>query len=190
MRAGSDRKDGRQLCKVPGCLKTVHAWDDVRNVVGTCQRHYMAGLGAPRPTCGVVGCKRLVHAGALCQACYRKQRRNTLPAINAAANAACRRAYAKAPHTYAANATRRKRNLIGEFTEAEAQARWNEYQGCCAYCGAPAQELDHMVPVSAGGSNTIDNVVPACRPCNRSKHARPMLIFCLQKQLWGGILVM
>jgi 5-methylcytosine-specific restriction endonuclease McrA len=30
--------------------------------------------------------------------------------------------------------------------------------------------LDHKLPLSRGGSNTIDNVVPACRPCNQKKH--------------------
>jgi 5-methylcytosine-specific restriction endonuclease McrA len=44
----------------------------------------------------------------------------------------------------------------------------------CFYCGAklrPANRtLDHKLPLSRGGTNTIDNVVPACRPCNQRKH--------------------
>jgi 5-methylcytosine-specific restriction endonuclease McrA len=29
--------------------------------------------------------------------------------------------------------------------------------------------MDHVVPLARGGGHSIDNVVPACRPCNRSK---------------------
>lgn len=33
-------------------------------------------------------------------------------------------------------------------------------------------ELDHVIPESAGGPATADNIVLACRPCNRRKGAR------------------
>lgn len=41
----------------------------------------------------------------------------------------------------------------------------------CAYCGERGRKLecDHVIPVSRGGSNDLDNLVTACRPCNRSK---------------------
>lgn len=44
----------------------------------------------------------------------------------------------------------------------------------CVYCGASSRpfELDHVVPWSRGGQHTADNLVLACRPCNRSKGAR------------------
>lgn len=46
-------------------------------------------------------------------------------------------------------------------------------RGLCHYCGNkfPATELtmDHVVPVSRGGSSTKGNVVPACRKCNQEK---------------------
>lgn len=45
----------------------------------------------------------------------------------------------------------------------------------CAYCGAtpPALlECDHIVPLSRGGSNDLDNLTTACRACNRAKGAR------------------
>jgi len=31
-------------------------------------------------------------------------------------------------------------------------------------------QTDHRIPLSRGGSNFIDNIVPACRPCNLRKH--------------------
>jgi len=42
----------------------------------------------------------------------------------------------------------------------------------CAYCDAqnvPLQ-IDHIVPRSCGGSNRIDNLALACRPCNLKKN--------------------
>ena len=39
----------------------------------------------------------------------------------------------------------------------------------CQYCGAAAENIDHVVPRSKGGTHTWDNVVAACRPCNIRK---------------------
>lgn len=44
--------------------------------------------------------------------------------------------------------------------------------GRCAYCGAPATSLDHVVPRSRGGGHTWDNVVSACSRCNHVKADR------------------
>jgi 5-methylcytosine-specific restriction endonuclease McrA len=47
------------------------------------------------------------------------------------------------------------------------QAAW----GGCAYCGAADRPLqrDCVLPVSRGGRYTLDNIAPACGPCNASK---------------------
>jgi 5-methylcytosine-specific restriction endonuclease McrA len=39
----------------------------------------------------------------------------------------------------------------------------------CQYCGAQAENIDHVVPRSRGGTHTWDNVVAACRRCNALK---------------------
>lgn len=50
--------------------------------------------------------------------------------------------------------------------------------GRCAYCQAAealsvvAFEVDHIVPVSAGGSNELYNLCLACPTCNRHKATR------------------
>lgn len=43
--------------------------------------------------------------------------------------------------------------------------------GGCAYCGATERPVqrDCVLPISRGGRYTLDNVVPACGPCNASK---------------------
>lgn len=42
----------------------------------------------------------------------------------------------------------------------------------CVYCGAmPALSTDHVVSFARGGSNSLENLAPACPPCNRKKGA-------------------
>ena len=42
----------------------------------------------------------------------------------------------------------------------------------CQYCGAQAENIDHVIPRSRGGEHTWENVVAACRPCNSRKQDR------------------
>ena len=45
--------------------------------------------------------------------------------------------------------------------------------GTCTYCGSDFDIcVDHIVPVKAGGCNSIDNLQPLCRSCNSSKGAK------------------
>ena len=48
------------------------------------------------------------------------------------------------------------------------------YDGHCAYCGCKItlkqMQVDHIVPLSRGGTDTTDNMYPACRSCNHYKH--------------------
>jgi 5-methylcytosine-specific restriction endonuclease McrA len=44
--------------------------------------------------------------------------------------------------------------------------------GDCSYCGKPCEGWDHVVPMSLGGANTMDNIVPCCWPCNADKSNR------------------
>ena len=41
--------------------------------------------------------------------------------------------------------------------------------GKCVYCGAKAEEIDHIIPRSNGGTNSTYNLVAACRACNQMK---------------------
>jgi hypothetical protein len=44
--------------------------------------------------------------------------------------------------------------------------------GKCFYCEVTLEydwEMDHYIPVSKGGKNAIENLVPACRTCNQTK---------------------
>lgn len=42
----------------------------------------------------------------------------------------------------------------------------------CQYCGAAAENIDHVMPRSRGGPHSWDNVVASCRSCNSRKEDR------------------
>lgn len=44
--------------------------------------------------------------------------------------------------------------------------------GKCAYCHAPAETIDHVLPRSRGGHHAWENVVAACARCNHTKGDR------------------
>ena len=50
----------------------------------------------------------------------------------------------------------------------------------CIYCGAQAEHLDHVVPVSRGGAHSVGNLAPACADCNLSKRNR----FVIEWKAW------
>ncbi|WP_161624905.1 HNH endonuclease [Streptomyces spectabilis] len=62
----------------------------------------------------------------------------------------------------------RNRYLPSPISKAGLFTRW-KYR--CCYCDGPAEQIDHVTPVSKGGRDTLSNVVPACTPCNQSKGA-------------------
>lgn len=76
----------------------------------------------------------------------------------------------------AANRKRTRRQPIERDVRAAVWARTN---GHCWYCGSKTNPfddfaIDHVIPVSAGGSNEHSNLVPSCRTCNSRKQARPV----------------
>jgi 5-methylcytosine-specific restriction endonuclease McrA len=47
------------------------------------------------------------------------------------------------------------------------------YNSPCFMCGCKEnQSLDHVIPISRGGSHSVGNIMTLCRNCNASKHAR------------------
>lgn len=47
----------------------------------------------------------------------------------------------------------------------------------CQYCGKSGVELevDHIHPLASGGTNDLDNLITACKDCNRGKRDIPVL---------------
>lgn len=70
----------------------------------------------------------------------------------------------------------------GKATKQELQMLWKAQDSCCYYCGSLLTNnssdhddieahIDHMQPISAGGSGEIDNLCFTCPRCNLSKNS-------------------
>ena len=67
----------------------------------------------------------------------------------------------------------RKARSGGTYTIAEWQSLCERTGNRCLACGdAGPLTVDHIVPISKGGSNSIANIQPLCLPCNLSKHTQ------------------
>jgi 5-methylcytosine-specific restriction endonuclease McrA len=78
-------------------------------------------------------------------------------------------------HAYVRAATIKRSRAAGgqSFTSAEWLGLLAYHGGSCAYCGSKVLiEIDHRIPLARGGSNLIDNILPACRSCNRRKRTK------------------
>ena len=43
-------------------------------------------------------------------------------------------------------------------------------KGKCFYCGAPATQVHHIVPLSRGGTNSMLNMALVCERCHKLQH--------------------
>lgn len=67
----------------------------------------------------------------------------------------------------------REAGAAGDFTEGEWLELCEYYGNRCLSCGE--QQLltvDHVIPISKGGANSIENLQPLCHSCNSSKNTR------------------
>jgi len=95
--------------------------------------------------------------------------------------AGCTRHFAAptCPGLKARRRTGEKPSPIRERTERvqfNALVRKQVYELCgsrCLSCGTSENiEIDHVMPVSLGGSNDLDNLQPLCHRCNSKKAGR------------------
>lgn len=117
---------------------------------------------------------------------YAKQRRITHPEIYAARAKAYREAnkdairekdktYKREHKDALSVATEKRRTKRKRLESTLTKEQWafikESFGNKCAYCGKEKKlEQDHFVPLAKSGEYTHNNIVPACRQCNRSKH--------------------
>lgn len=91
------------------------------------------------------------------------------------AGLACKRWAAKNPelqraHSAANKARHRSGRQGNSFTSGEWIALCKLHGPGCLCCGAESKLVpDHIVPLSRGGSNAIENIQPLCQTCNLKK---------------------
>ena len=75
--------------------------------------------------------------------------------------------------TRARNFRARRRQAKGTHTAQDIQKQYANQKGRCYYCHTKISgvyHIDHVIPLSRGGTNWPDNLVIACPSCNRSKY--------------------
>ena len=123
-------------------------------------------------TCDVEGCDDVHMAKGLCEFHYRVEyeKRRVRPS----------RPIVKG--NYQKNHQRR-RDAEGSVSLSEMRDLLNAHGYKCLYCESPINEMthsknrDHVVPISRGGSNWIENHAPCCKECNYSKGGKTLSEF-------------
>lgn len=72
------------------------------------------------------------------------------------------------------------KGLIGSHSLQDILALMESQRGKCVYCHCDIRkkfQVDHIVPVSAGGANDKSNLQLLCKKCNLDKHAKDPLDF-------------
>ena len=86
------------------------------------------------------------------------------------------------------NARQSIRNKIiqgGVFLILEKELR-KVYDSPCFMCGRKEnQSLDHIIPISRGGSHSIGNIMTLCLQCNMSKNAKTITEWKHSKNMLG-----
>lgn len=69
-----------------------------------------------------------------------------------------------------------KRGADGRYTDEDLKQIYKDQNGCCAYCQRSISweipydvTVDHIQPLSRGGTNWPENIALACPQCNASK---------------------
>ena len=88
------------------------------------------------------------------------------------------------------NCEREPLALLIELTPKLAKRRYREsiyeaWNHCCGYCNEPATSLDHIVPKFKSGSSHRNNLIPACRSCNRDKASLKMEDWYLNQKFFS-----
>lgn len=73
----------------------------------------------------------------------------------------------------------RLRKVKGSYTQQEWIKLLESFNNRCASCNVEDKPtrwgkltIDHIIPISKGGSNSIDNIQPLCYHCNYTKYTK------------------
>lgn len=79
----------------------------------------------------------------------------------------------------------------GSYTVGEWELLKKRYGYCCPSCGSQEPEIkltvDHIIPISKGGINTIENIQPLCLSCNSRKRNQAWKLLPNEGQVSLGV---
>ena len=155
-------KDLNKICTIDGCENTQSSSKKM------CHKHYkrlnvhgdpLRLLQADCKNKICLKCNRPARKKLLCNSHYTTEWRENNPVS----------AHKNIVHSWRRRMAREK-GAEGSHTRVEWENKLSEYRDLCAYCKKEAwSDRDHIIPLSKGGTDSIDNIVPACITCNRSK---------------------
>lgn len=147
---------GQARCR-PCRIAANHAARDYESIAERQRAQVRAANMSPCVNCGAAS------YGVRCRRCENTSRRGGVPISDTT------------PARKLLDARRADRDKLapGIYTPYKRQQlrdRWKRQGKRCLYCGdAPAQTVDHVLPLALGGTNHEGNLAPACYECNRLK---------------------
>lgn len=164
-------------------------------VKGLCRSCYRKSVYVKRRKQGKSTCKdcnaeiSAASRTGQCQKCRYNYRIRTEPGLRAAVLLNVRK-QSKTPkgRESSRHHVRKRRAIMAQVESTLTREQWKavlkKFDYRCAYCHQKKKlEMDHIIPISKGGSHTVSNVAPACRRCNSIKnnggplsHIQPLLL--------------
>lgn len=79
-----------------------------------------------------------------------------------------------------------KKKLAATLTIVQWEQIKTDFNNKCAYCGQKLPlEQEHFIALSNGGEFTHNNIIPACKSCNCSKHAQSFFEWYSQQPFYS-----
>lgn len=153
--------------------------------------------------------KQMYHTASICAECrpsymalkaneyikqYQQNKRNTdetyRAKINAQSSASKYKVYHESPERQQYERNRRYARRAACSIEPLSNDDWKSicdtFNNACAYCNNPyGLTVDHVIPLSKGGTNAKCNIVPACQSCNSSKNSKDMIEWYKQQSFFS-----
>lgn len=84
---------------------------------------------------------------------------------------------------HSARRTAMRRSAEGQYAAEDIARIRKDQRGCCAICGNDLgclESIDHIIPLSKGGTNWPRNIQLVCSPCNSRKKNKDPIDFMRQ----------